>query len=159
MPWQSSMPQPGLVFRSCSPSVLEALHNRERHTQRYPTSMTSFHETVLGVAGRHRTASVKRGTHLKLWARVFKQKESATFEYDQAWLQHPARFSLEPALQPWSRPVSHAGRYSDVRRYRRLGAGPLGTDADAPHGPQARGTGGRGSSDAPGNRLSAACGR
>ncbi len=48
----------------------------------------------------------------KLWARVRKNKESATFEYDAAWLQHPARFSLEPALQ--------------------LGPGPFHTPADTP---------------------------
>lgn len=34
----------------------------------------------------------------RLWARVRKDKESATFEYAPQWLQHPARFSLEPAL-------------------------------------------------------------
>lgn len=34
----------------------------------------------------------------RLWARLRKNKESATFEYDPQWLQHPARFSLEPAL-------------------------------------------------------------
>jgi serine/threonine-protein kinase HipA len=33
-----------------------------------------------------------------LWARMRKNKESATFEYEERWLQHPARFSLEPAL-------------------------------------------------------------
>ncbi len=48
----------------------------------------------------------------RLWARVRKNKESATFEYDEAWLQHPARFSLEPALQ--------------------LGPGPFHTPADTP---------------------------
>ena len=48
----------------------------------------------------------------RLWARVRKNKESATFEYDQTWLQHPARFSLEPALQ--------------------LGPGPFHTPADTP---------------------------
>ena len=48
----------------------------------------------------------------RLWARVRKNKESATFEYDDAWLQHPARFSLEPALQ--------------------LGPGPFHTPADTP---------------------------
>jgi serine/threonine-protein kinase HipA len=48
----------------------------------------------------------------RLWARVRKNKESATFEYDDAWLQHPARFSLEPALQ--------------------LGPGPFHTSADTP---------------------------
>lgn len=34
----------------------------------------------------------------RLWARVRRNKEGATFEYDGGWLQHPARFSLEPAL-------------------------------------------------------------
>jgi serine/threonine-protein kinase HipA len=48
----------------------------------------------------------------RLWARVRKNKESATFEYDAAWLQHPERFSLEPALQ--------------------LGPGPFHTPADTP---------------------------
>src|SRR5581483_7210428 len=40
-------------------------------------------------------------THLvgRLWARARKNKEGATFEYDRTWLQHPARFSLEPALK------------------------------------------------------------
>ncbi len=35
----------------------------------------------------------------RLWARTRKDRESATFEYDKDWLAHPARFSLEPALQ------------------------------------------------------------
>ena len=35
----------------------------------------------------------------RLWARVRKNKEGATFEYNDAWLQHPNRFSLEPALK------------------------------------------------------------
>lgn len=48
----------------------------------------------------------------RLWARVRKNKESATFEYDKAWLEHPARFSLEPALA--------------------LGPGPFHTPADTP---------------------------
>lgn len=34
----------------------------------------------------------------RLWARVRRNKETATFEYDPDWLTHPARFSLEPAL-------------------------------------------------------------
>lgn len=45
----------------------------------------------------------------RLWARARKNKEGATFEYDPDWLQHPARFSLEPALT--------------------LGPGPFHTDA------------------------------
>jgi serine/threonine-protein kinase HipA len=53
-------------------------------------------------------------THLvgRLWARARKNKQSATFEYDPGWLQHAARFSLEPALT--------------------LGPGPFHTPADAP---------------------------
>jgi serine/threonine-protein kinase HipA len=35
----------------------------------------------------------------RLWARVRKNKESATFECDEGWLKHPVRFSLEPTLQ------------------------------------------------------------
>ena len=35
----------------------------------------------------------------RLWGRVRKEKESATFEYEKTWLEHPARFSLEPALK------------------------------------------------------------
>jgi hypothetical protein len=35
----------------------------------------------------------------RLWTRLRKNKETATFEYDADWLRHPARFSLEPALQ------------------------------------------------------------
>ena len=34
----------------------------------------------------------------RLWARVRKRRQSATFEYDQDWLQSADRFSLEPAL-------------------------------------------------------------
>ena len=48
----------------------------------------------------------------RLWARTRKNKESATFEYDKTWLENPARFSLEPALQ--------------------VGPGPFHTPADTP---------------------------
>ncbi len=34
----------------------------------------------------------------RLWTRVRRDRESATFEYDKSWLTHPDRFSLEPAL-------------------------------------------------------------
>src|ERR1700733_6487123 len=34
----------------------------------------------------------------RLWARSRKGRESASFEYDAAWLKHPSRFALEPAL-------------------------------------------------------------
>ena len=43
-----------------------------------------------------------RGTpHLvgRLWSRTRKDRESATFEYDKSWREHPERFSLEPALK------------------------------------------------------------
>jgi serine/threonine-protein kinase HipA len=35
----------------------------------------------------------------RLWARIRKGRDSATFEYDKEWLANPIRFSLEPALQ------------------------------------------------------------
>ncbi len=48
----------------------------------------------------------------RLWARMRKDRESATFEYDGSWLAHPDRFALEPALK--------------------LGPGPFHTPADRP---------------------------
>ena len=48
----------------------------------------------------------------RLWSRVRRDQERATFEYDRGWLEHPARFSLEPALK--------------------LGPGPFHTPADMP---------------------------
>ena len=35
----------------------------------------------------------------RLWARIRKDRESTTFEYDKGWLAHVERFSLEPALK------------------------------------------------------------
>ena len=35
----------------------------------------------------------------RLWLHVRKRVESATFRYDEGWLQNPERFALEPALQ------------------------------------------------------------
>lgn len=35
----------------------------------------------------------------RLWARMRKDRESATFEYDKTWLAQANRFSLEPALK------------------------------------------------------------
>lgn len=35
----------------------------------------------------------------RLWAHFRRNKESASFEYDDSWLENPVRFSLEPALQ------------------------------------------------------------
>lgn len=59
-------------------------------------------------------ADLQGASHLvgRLWARVRNERESATFEYERAWLEHPARFSLEPALK--------------------LGPGPFHTSADMP---------------------------
>ncbi|MBL4818296.1 MAG: type II toxin-antitoxin system HipA family toxin [Deltaproteobacteria bacterium] len=34
----------------------------------------------------------------RLWTRLRKNKESATFEYDKNWLEYPERFSLDPVL-------------------------------------------------------------
>src|SRR5580698_32848 len=48
----------------------------------------------------------------RLWGRMRKDSESATFEYDAEGLKNPAKFSLEPALQ--------------------LGPGPFHTPADTP---------------------------
>ena len=48
----------------------------------------------------------------RLWARMRKDRESATFEYDKNWLANPDRFSLEPALK--------------------LGPGPFHTTSDKP---------------------------
>lgn len=47
----------------------------------------------------------------RLWGRMRKGKESATFEYDETWLKHPARFPLEPALALGKGPLhTPAGR-------------------------------------------------
>lgn len=35
----------------------------------------------------------------KLWFHIRKGRESASFEYDKKWLQHPEKFALEPALR------------------------------------------------------------
>lgn len=48
----------------------------------------------------------------RLWSRLRKGRETASFEYDAGWLENPARFSLEPALH--------------------LGPGPFHTTADLP---------------------------
>jgi serine/threonine-protein kinase HipA len=48
----------------------------------------------------------------RLWAHARRGRESATFEYDRAWLSQPERFALEPGLQ--------------------LGPGPFHTAADRP---------------------------
>lgn len=42
------------------------------------------------------------GTPIKvgqLWGRYRNGRESMSFEYDRDWLNHPKRFSLDPALK------------------------------------------------------------
>jgi serine/threonine-protein kinase HipA len=47
----------------------------------------------------------------RMWARARKGRESATFEYEQSWLDHPERFALEPALSLFPGPQhTSAGR-------------------------------------------------
>jgi serine/threonine-protein kinase HipA len=43
----------------------------------------------------------------RLWGRVRKNEEGATFDYNDAWLQHPNRFSLEPAFKTRPRTISY----------------------------------------------------
>src|SRR5690606_4458947 len=35
----------------------------------------------------------------RLWVTTSRGQESATFEYDDLWLENPERFALEPALE------------------------------------------------------------
>ena len=53
-----------------------------------------------------------------LWFYVRGHKESASFEYDKQWLEHPEKFALEPALH-LSEGVFHTGR--DVRLFGAIG--------------------------------------
>ncbi len=47
----------------------------------------------------------------RMWTRARKGRESATFEYDPAWLDFPERFALEPALSLFAGPQhTPAGR-------------------------------------------------
>lgn len=45
----------------------------------------------------------------RLWGRSARGRESASFEYDAGWLEHPARFALEPALALGAGPQHTAG--------------------------------------------------
>lgn len=54
----------------------------------------------------------------RLSARARKDKESTTFEYAPAWLEHPLRFSLEPALALGPGPFHTAG---DTRMFGAIG--------------------------------------
>lgn len=44
----------------------------------------------------------------RLFSRIRRGRETASFEYDEAWLEHDERFALEPALQLGPGPF-HAG--------------------------------------------------
>ncbi len=46
----------------------------------------------------------------RLWIRVRGGRESASFEYDAAWVDHPLRFALEPALTVGPGPYHTRGR-------------------------------------------------
>jgi len=54
----------------------------------------SSKEVIVSISLGNETVRV--GT---LWFHVRKGRESASFEYDKAWLNHPEKFALEPALQ------------------------------------------------------------
>jgi hypothetical protein len=58
----------------------------------------------------------------RLWSRIRKGRESATFEYVPSWLAHPERFALEPALTlapgPFP-PSGSCGWRASTRRFRR----------------------------------------
>jgi serine/threonine-protein kinase HipA len=54
----------------------------------------------------------------RLWTRMRKNQESATFEYAEGWLQHPARFSLDPALQLGPGSFHTPNPYAVVRCHR-----------------------------------------
>ena len=46
----------------------------------------------------------------RLWIRVRGGRESASFEYDRAWVEHPLHFALEPALRIGPGPYHVRGR-------------------------------------------------
>ncbi|MEI7580218.1 MAG: HipA domain-containing protein [bacterium] len=51
-------------------------------------------EIIVSIALGNKNVRVGR-----LWCHIRGQKESASFEYDREWRNHPERFGLEPALQ------------------------------------------------------------
>jgi hypothetical protein len=83
----------------------------------------------------------------RLWSRVRKGRESATFEYDDQWLNHPERFALEPA-SAWGWPSAHSCRPLALRGTWRFCARSLGPIAHAPGRADAGRTRGQGSTDA-----------
>jgi serine/threonine-protein kinase HipA len=88
-------------------SLLAEVDYREEKTIRLAQANDARHWIILYV-------DLQGTPHLvgRLRARTRKDRESATFEYDQSWLAHPERFSLAPALK--------------------LGPGPFHTPSDKP---------------------------
>jgi serine/threonine-protein kinase HipA len=48
----------------------------------------------------------------RLWMRLRRDRESATFEYDKSWLAHSERFWLDPALKLAPSTPHPTGRFS-----------------------------------------------
>ena len=46
----------------------------------------------------------------RLFVRVVRGRESASFQYDERWLRHPARFALDPVYLPLGRGAFHTPR-------------------------------------------------
>jgi serine/threonine-protein kinase HipA len=69
----------------------------------------------------------------RLWNRLRKNKESATFEYNPDWLRHRARLALEPALTLGPGAFHTAPTRLSLVRLVRLGAGSMGARAHAAH--------------------------
>jgi hypothetical protein len=64
------------------------------------TTLTKRETGVPGVCiGNVATVLFALGLVDRLWAHLRKGKESATFEYDDGWLDYPERLLLEPALE------------------------------------------------------------
>ena len=66
----------------------------------------------------------------RLWIRVRGGRESASFEYDAAWTDHPLRFALEPALTVGPGPYHTRGRL--FGSFGDSAPGPLGPGAPPP---------------------------
>jgi serine/threonine-protein kinase HipA len=57
----------------------------------------------------------------RLWSRVAREREGATFESDGSWLTHPNRFQREPALMlgpgpHHTQPDKASSEPSEIRR-------------------------------------------
>src|SRR5712691_9988120 len=61
----------------------------------------------------------------RLWARMRKNRETATFEYDKSWLADTDRFFTRARAETRTGPISQPLRQTSVRSHRRLRFGPL----------------------------------